>query len=86
MKKRAWDKGCRANDYYAEVIESFVDERLDQLKLLYATPRYTVPVSIPMPVAFVEAIRSRSSAKGFTLNELIMTAVAVHLEAESLAA
>ncbi|WP_419316791.1 hypothetical protein ACN2C7_10055 [Caulobacter sp. ErkDOM-E] len=80
MKQRAVRWGLRVNDYYVQVIEAFVSDELPQRQHLYATPSFAVPISVPMPTAFVERVRSAAKAKGATMNELVITAVALHLK------
>lgn len=86
LKDEAKRGGRRAADHYCEVVAAFLERDAENVRRFYATPRDATSVTVAMPVNLIEQVRAVAAARGFNANELILTAIYMHLDAQRLAA
>lgn len=86
LKDEAKRRGRRSADHYCEVVATFLERDVEHVRRFYATPRNTTSVTVSMPVNLIEHVRAVAAERGFNANELILTAIYMHLDAQRLAA
>lgn len=81
MKALAVSRGQRAADLYAETVERFIREHLVGYRHLFAVENDAVHITISVPAAFAQSVRTAANDRRISPNELIYTAISHELEA-----